>query len=257
MKLVTRADLGWPESAAPLQPTSLGVKVHYEGARVPRSLLDDHGACLREWQDVRVRQLGDRYEDWSDIAYNYAACPHGFLLEGRGVGRRSGANGNRRLNTDHYAVVGLVGGSGLTQPTDAMLGAIRDGIEVLRRHGAGFDVKGHRDGFATACPGEALEAWVRAGAPRPGSGPGPGTVLEHFPGTGFFRPGRRSGVVTRMGRRLVEEGCSRYATGPGPDWGPADRASYAEFQRRLGLSGPDADGIPGAASWARLRVPAD
>ncbi|PLW71339.1 N-acetylmuramoyl-L-alanine amidase [Streptomyces sp. SCUT-3] len=80
-------------------------------------------------------------------------------------------------------------------------------------------------------------------------------AYEPFPGAAFFRAGRRSAVVTAMGRRLVAEGCGRYAVGPGPEWTEADRRSYAAWQRRLGYSGRAADGIPGPASWKRLRVP--
>lgn len=58
-----------------------------------------------------------------------------------------------------------------------------------------------------------------------------------------------------MGKRLVAEGCGRYEVGPGPDWSEADRKSYAAWQRKLGYSGTDADGIPGKASWDRLKVP--
>lgn len=58
----------------------------------------------------------------------------------------------------------------------AMLGAIRDGIELLRKHGAGAEIKGHRDGYATTCPGVKLYAWVKKGAPRPhGTAAEPGT----------------------------------------------------------------------------------
>ncbi|MGW1878444.1 peptidoglycan-binding protein [Streptomyces sp. NPDC001975] len=75
-----------------------------------------------------------------------------------------------------------------------------------------------------------------------------------FPGADYFRTGRRSALVTAMGNRLVAEGCGRYAKGPGPSWTEADRRSYAAWQRKLGYSGDDADGIPGPTSWARLRV---
>ena len=167
MKLVTRAQLGWPASAAPTQTSTLGVKVHYEGTEVSTKLLTDHTACIAEWKAIRASHLADKQENYSDIAYNYGACPHGYLLEGRGIGKRSGANGNQTLNQAHYAIVGLVGSEGLTQPTDAMLGAIRDGIDLLRKNGAGNEIKGHRDGYATACPGTALYAWVQKGAPRP------------------------------------------------------------------------------------------
>ncbi|TXS68926.1 peptidoglycan-binding protein [Streptomyces sp. sk2.1] len=319
MKLVTRSDLGWPASAAPTQTSTKGVKVHYEGTAVSVKLSTDHDACIAEWKAIRKSHLANKVENYSDVAYNYAACPHGYLLEGRSIGRRTGANGNQALNQAHYAIVGLVGSSGLTEPTDAMLSAIRDGIELLRKNGAGGEIKGHRDGYATACPGGPLYAWVKKGAPRPagGSTPPPSTgggtspsatytvkkgdtlssiatahkttvaalaelnslkdpnkltigqklkvpgkssapsaqQLEPFPGASFFHGGRHSAVITAMGRRLVAEGCGAYSSGPGPNWTNADRSSYAAWQRKLGYTGSAADGIPGAASWAKLRVP--
>ncbi|MFJ9406312.1 peptidoglycan-binding protein [Streptomyces sp. NPDC101393] len=78
---------------------------------------------------------------------------------------------------------------------------------------------------------------------------------EPFPGGGHFRSGARSAVITAMGKRLVAEGCGHYKEGPGPDWTEADRKSYAAWQRKLGFSGKDADGVPGRVSWDRLRVP--
>lgn len=79
--------------------------------------------------------------------------------------------------------------------------------------------------------------------------------LQPFPGAAFFHGGRHSPVITAMGRRLAAEGCSRYKSGPGPNWTNADKASYAAWQRKLGYSGADADGIPGKTSWDKLRVP--
>ncbi|MFD0384702.1 peptidoglycan-binding protein [Streptomyces stramineus] len=230
------------------------MKIHYEGVEVSRTLLDDHSACLREWKAIRVSHLANKAENYSDVAYNYAACPHGYLLEGRGIGKRTGANGSQTLNKGHYAIIGLLGSEGLTKPTDAMLHAIRDGIELLRQHGAGSEIKGHRDGYATSCPGGPLYAWVQEGAPRPGGGTLP-PGYEPFPGAGFFRTGRTSPIITAMGQRLVAEGCSHYSVGPGPSWTEADRLSYAAWQRKLGYTGADADGYPGPTSWAKLRVP--
>ena len=78
---------------------------------------------------------------------------------------------------------------------------------------------------------------------------------EPFPGEGFFHAGRHSPIVAAMGRRLVAVGCSRYNSGPGPNWTNADKNSYAAWQRKLGYTGAAADGIPGKTSWDRLRVP--
>lgn len=78
---------------------------------------------------------------------------------------------------------------------------------------------------------------------------------EPFPGADFFRTGTYSAIITAMGKRLVAEGCDHYRQGPGPEWTEADRESYAAWQRKLGFSGKDADGIPGKVSWDRLHVP--
>ncbi|EFL29398.1 putative N-acetylmuramoyl-L-alanine amidase [Streptomyces himastatinicus ATCC 53653] len=78
---------------------------------------------------------------------------------------------------------------------------------------------------------------------------------EPFPGASFFHGGRHSAVITAMGRRLVAEGCGAYRSGPGPNWTNVDRESYRRWQKKLGYTGSDADGIPGKASWDKLRVP--
>ncbi|MGW0702961.1 peptidoglycan-binding protein [Streptomyces sp. NPDC002867] len=93
------------------------------------------------------------------------------------------------------------------------------------------------------------------GGPDGPATPPPAPQYEPFPGAAFFQTGRRSPIITAMGRRLVAEGCGRYEVGPGPEWTEADRASYAAWQRKLGYSGSDADGIPGRTSWDKLKVP--
>lgn len=85
--------------------------------------------------------------------------------------------------------------------------------------------------------------------------PVPAPTYEPFPGIDFFRSRPRSPIVTAMGRRLVAEGCSAYAEGPGPQWTVADLRSYARWQRKQGFSGTDADGWPGRTTWDALRVP--
>lgn len=267
MKLITRRRLGWAASAAPSQTQTRGVKVHYEGTTVSVDLLKDHTLCLAEWKAIRTSHMANRKENYSDVAYNYAACPHGYLLEGRGIGKRSGANGNATLNRQHYAIVALLGDDGLTDPTDAMLHALRDGIELLRRNGAGDEIRGHRDGYATACPGDKLYAWVKRGAPRPAADEKPqkpaskAPEYEPFPGAAFFMKGSRpalgksSKVFTAMGKRLVAVGCGRYRVGPGPILGQADIDSYQAWQRRCGFTGSDATWPPGRTTWDRLRVP--
>ncbi|WP_328846109.1 N-acetylmuramoyl-L-alanine amidase [Streptomyces sp. NBC_00258] len=264
MQLVTRKTLGWPASAAPTQATAKGVKVHYTGGAVSTALLKDHNRCLALWRDIRAAHLANVAEGYSDVAYNYAGCVHGHLLEGRGIGRRTGANGSQTLNKAHYAILGLVGSSGLTQPTDELLGAIRDGIELLREHGAGTEVKGHKDGYATSCPGGPLYAWVKQGAPRPGGKP-----VEPKPGTGRpvvdlsqllaaakADPPKAGTPVSYEGVKVVEdalvkEGLLAKSLADG-HFGTATKAAYGLWQMRCGWSGKDADGLPGKSSLSKL-----
>ncbi|MFD4569393.1 N-acetylmuramoyl-L-alanine amidase [Streptomyces sp. NPDC058467] len=268
MKLVTRAQLGWPASAAPTQTSTKGVKVHYEGTAVSTKLLSDHDACIAEWKAIRKSHLANTKENYSDIAYNYGACPHGYLLEGRGIGKRTGANGNQELNRAHYAIVGLVGSEGLTEPNDLMLGAIRDGIELLRKHGAEDEIKGHKDGYATACPGPKLYAWVQKGAPRPGgieTKPGtptakPKVSLAHIIYAARHDPAASQGHTTYKAEVLLVEKAlkaegllaSQYVDG---SFGTKTVEAYARWQRSPaggGYVGTSADGIPGSASLKRL-----
>lgn len=168
MKLVTRAQWRarpWrtPNGAIPYAGKPRGVKVHYLGTYyAPRA----HPLC-----PAYVRQIQNQHMDgrgWSDIGYSFLVCTHGYVYEGRGLKRRSSANGSISLNEQHYAVCALLGSAGVMKPTDAQLHGIRDAIEYCRAKGpADGEIKGHRDGYATACPGEPLYAWVRKGAPRP------------------------------------------------------------------------------------------
>lgn len=264
MQLVTRKTLGWPASAAPAQATAKGVKVHYTGGAVSTKLLKNHSLCVALWRDIRAAHLANVAEGYSDVAYNYAGCVHGYLLEGRGLGRRTGANGNQTLNKAHYAILGLVGSSGLTQPTDELLGAIRDGIELLREHGAGTEIKGHKDGYATSCPGGPLYAWVQKGAPRPGGKP-----VEPKPGAGRpvvdlsqllaaakADPPKKGTPVSYAGVRVVEdalvkEGLLAKSLADG-HFGTATKAAYGLWQMRCGWRGEDADGFPGKSSLSKL-----
>lgn len=267
MQLVTRQTLGWPASAAPSQPTARGVKVHYEGTPVSVKLRDDHALCLTEWRRIRASHLANKAEGYSDVAYNYAACIHGYVLEGRGTGRRTGANGNQELNRAHYAVVALIGSEGLTEPTDELLHALRDAIEHLQAHGAGDEIRGHRDGYATACPGGPLYAWVKAGAPRPEAPgrPAPAKPAAQKPVVDLSRlvaaaksdPPKPGTPVSYAGVKVVEaalvaEGLlpKRLADG---HYGTATRTAYQKWQRRCGFTSPkDADGIPGKTTLTRL-----
>ncbi len=166
MKLVSRKDWGAraPRGVTPVTAPR-GAKIHYVGDHVGLDLETDHAHCGAMVRSIQRTHMDGR--DWNDIGYSALVCPHGSVFVGRGPGVLPAANGPG-LNHEHYAVCGLVGDSGLKKPSDAMLSGIRDAIEWLRKEGrAGNEIKGHRDGYSTTCPGPHLYAWVKAGAPRP------------------------------------------------------------------------------------------
>ncbi|WP_461296342.1 peptidoglycan-binding protein [Streptomyces harbinensis] len=172
MKWVSRAQ--WGARKATNGHTKVtsnrGVKVHYLGSRYTAG---DHNTCAAYMRKVQRDHMDGN--GWADFAYNLAVCAHGYVFEGRGKNAQNAANGNTTLNRNHFAVLAFVGSAGHTEPTDAQVAGIRDAIAYLRQNGAGKEIRGHRDGYATACPGEALYALVKSGALEPSRGSSSGS----------------------------------------------------------------------------------
>lgn len=252
MKWVSRKELGWPASAAPDQLTAKGVKVHYVAGTVD---LEDHEECVAFVKGVRKSHLANTQENYSDIAYNLLVCRHGHVFEGRGKRKRTGANGNQDLNKAHYAVCALLGVKVDVSPTNNMIEGIKDAIAYLRSNGAGKEIKGHRDGHATACPGDALYKLVKDKKLEPTvvvtAKPKP--IYAAWPGDGFFRLGRKHKIITELGKSLKRAGYKADYT-PTDEFTRADIKAYAWWQRKLGYTGKAADGYPGKTSWDKLHV---
>lgn len=165
MDYVSREELGWPPSAAPSQAVSVaGVKVHYEGTPVP---VVAHSKCAGRWTAIRNSHLANPTEGYSDVAYNWAVCNHGTIYEGRGWGKQTGANGSQALNRTHNAILWMGGTTGVVTPSGEAVASIKELIRYLRSKGAGTDILGHRDGYATSCPGDAMYSLVKSGKLEP------------------------------------------------------------------------------------------
>lgn len=248
MKFVSRNDLGWPPSAAADWPHADGVKVHYEGTNVS---ISNHDECWQEWRDIRASHLANKAEGYVDVAYNFAVCKHGYVFEGRGLRKKTGANGNQTLNGAHYAVVALLGDSGDTQPTPEMIQGIKDAIAYLRQNGAGNEIKGHRDGYATSCPGEPLYALVRSNGLEPGGvvsspSPSPAPTPNHpWPGV-YARLGSSGDYVRTIQSRLRNRG---WTIGVDGQFGPQTDRVVKAFQADKRLT---VDGIVGRDTWNAL-----
>lgn len=165
MPLVTREEWG----ARPREQGSNNLvdhpstTVHWEGGGWHWPW--DHSTCA-----AKVRGMQDYHMDvrgWSDIAYNYVNCPHGYTFEGRGYGHQSSANGYVSANEASYATQAMWGSEADAKVPNALKDALLFSIAILRNHGATSVVKGHRDWKQTDCPGDELYAWVKAGCPDP------------------------------------------------------------------------------------------
>ncbi|MCK2218864.1 N-acetylmuramoyl-L-alanine amidase [Actinomadura sp. ATCC 31491] len=222
-----------------------GVKVHYTGGRVDPGIVSDHDECVALVRSIQAYHMDGN--GWIDIGYSFVGCPHRKVFEGRGLHHLPAANGPG-LNAGHYAVLGLVGNAGLVQPTDPILHAILDAVDHVRARGAaGKEIKGHRDGYSTDCPGDPLYAWVRRGAPRPSGGGAPppsGPAAPPFPGRSLsYPPVMRGDDVLTWQTQLRKRGFTLDADGA---YGPASREACLAFQRQQGVT---ADGVVGPVTW--------
>ncbi|WP_406412047.1 peptidoglycan-binding protein [Streptomyces halstedii] len=224
--------------------------VHYDGA----TPITRTGAAVP--RAIEAQHLA---QGWAGIGYNFVVTQAGEIFEGRGW-TRQGAH-CPGFNVSGLSVQIAVGGD--QEPSAAALAACRALYdEACAKTGRALAKKGHRDGIATLCPGSILYAWVQAGMPATGYTPAPGGG-----GTAPSTPARyqvtingltygygaHGDHVTAVGKALVKKGFgAAYTVGPGPDWTDADTECYAAFQRSLGYSGADADGVPGESSLRAL-----
>ncbi|MEU8199304.1 N-acetylmuramoyl-L-alanine amidase [Microbispora amethystogenes] len=245
--LVTRAEWGAraPRGAYSPLASTRGIKIHYTGGHVDPRIVDDHARCVTAVKGIQNGHMNGN--GWLDIGYSMVACPHRKVFVGRGPLHLPAANGPG-LNSGHYAVLGLVGNSGLVEPPDDMLNAILDAIDYLRaKGGAGKEIRGHRDGYPTDCPGTALYAWVKKGAPRPGGKPDPKpepAPAPPFPGRLMQYPPMTEGEDVRDWQtQMRRRGWDLSADG---QYGPRSEHVCTAFQREKQL---DVDGIVGKDTW--------
>lgn len=256
MRIVSRAEWGArPWSGTPGSvPLSSRTEffVHWHGGPPPYSA---GVAVPREIERIH------RAQGWSGVGYNFVVDQAGTVYEGRGW-TLQGAH-CPGSNVSGLGVQVAIGEG--QKPTPAALAAVRALYdEACRRTGRTLAKKGHKDGYATECPGPDLYKWVRAGMPVAGdakpakpAGPGssgPAVARYQVTISGLaYGYGAKGGHVTKVGKALVAKGFGRhYTSGPGPEWTDADTLNYADWQRSLGFSSGSADGVPGEVSLRKL-----
>ncbi|MFD7334954.1 peptidoglycan-binding protein [Streptomyces violascens] len=256
MQIISRATWGakpWNGSPATI---SLSQRteffVHYDGGTpVTRT-----GYAI-----MRAIEAEHLDQGWAGVGYNFVVDQAGNIYEGRGWTVQGAHCPNH--NVTGIGVQIAIGGD--QEPSAKALAACRALYEeACKKTGRTLAKRGHKDGFATACPGTKLYAWVKAGmpaedykpAPDPGGSTGSGSSVARYQVTVnslLYGYGATGSHVTKVGEALVKRGFgTHYTSGPGPTWTDVDTENYADFQKSLGYSGKAADGVPGEDSLTKL-----
>lgn len=153
IKWVQRSELGWGVTGADQASCGKGLVIHYNG---PNTNLNGHKECINYWKNVRIDHMdkSDPNHGWLDVGYSYAACKHGYILVGRGFERAQAAQGTTAGNREWHSVTLMCGNT--DEVTTLQINAVRALRQHLMSKGKGGEVKGHRDFFATDCPGNRL-----------------------------------------------------------------------------------------------------
>lgn len=131
---------------------------HYDGATPLGLASKPHSSCLARVKHDQLFHMNGN--GWTDIGYNGLVCQHGRAIEGRGINYVGAHCPNHNLTG--YGWQFMVGGD--EQPTPAAYARMRRAYDdCVARTGRPLAKRGHRDGIATACPGDIIYRWIRAG----------------------------------------------------------------------------------------------
>lgn len=136
---LSRAPITWP--------TGVDLWVHHsDGPTDVNETPQAYGRVVQAIQRFHMHVRG-----WNDIGYAYLVSPTGLIFQGRGE-----ALGAHCPGKNHEPSVCMLGTYTTSRPTDSMIGAIWWLMDYLR---AG-DLRGHREGTSTSCPGDAGMRYV-------------------------------------------------------------------------------------------------
>lgn len=142
---------GAPDHVPPSERTEF--YVHYDGGTpvtrtgyaIPRAIDAEH-----------------KGNSWLGIGYNFVVSQAGEIFEGRGWDNQGAHCPDH--NRSAIGVQIAIGGD--QAPTQVALNTCRALYDAANaRFGRTLAKHGHRDGFATDCPGSKLYTWVQAGMP--------------------------------------------------------------------------------------------
>ncbi len=239
MQYVTRKEWGArsPKSRiiVPRQ-NRIGVMWHYSGAspdQTPRII-----------QDYHMNTRG-----WDDIGYNWLiSSKTGTIYEGRGwdiLGAHCAG-----WNTPFVGVC-IIGNDkvGRKDVSDAAFYSAGILYEEARDHfGKNLSYIGHRDKAATECPGNEIDAWIRAGMPGHKPTPAPAPARDWTEETIMALPQIKQGATGAHVRTAQALATARgHTTAIDGDFGPKTKAATEAMQRAYGAE--EVDGIWGPETW--------
>lgn len=189
----------------------------------------------------RIEEIGrERFGEIYGFPYTFGLTPSGRIFAGHHISKLGAHTAGH--NTVGRAVV-LVGDYTGHGPTPAQVDALAWLVPYGRAAGwwtVGGLTGGHRDTKATACPGDAAYAAIGAINARIAGG---GSELP------TLRYGMRDSAAVANLQAFLARVFPSYAGALGLPLLPATgnyldqtKAWVAEFQRRVGITGPDADG---------------
>ncbi|WP_420833952.1 peptidoglycan recognition protein family protein [Streptomyces antarcticus] len=231
---------GTPNSVALSQRTEFFI--HYDGA----DHIDRTGPSVP--QAIERGHLG---QGWAGIGYSFVVDQAGNVFEGRGWSLQ-GAHCPGH-NVTGFGVQIAVGGD--QEPSAKALAAARALYdEACRKTGRTLAKRGHKDGFATECPGGRLYAWVQAGMPASSTGgEGGGNVVALASGV---KPGARHPQVRELQQLLLQTGYGPIPGAVTDFYGPATQSAVARFHDRhteLKSTGVSRDVTIGGRGFAVLQ----
>lgn len=269
MRIISRAEWGARAPASPFTKVAISARtatcVHHDGpAPITVRTFDEAVALVRRDEAYHMDKQG-----WAGIGYNMLVISapgfpevDGLIFEARGrdvVGAHC-----KDRNTPWLGVQVAIGGG--QQPSPAALASTRwlhDSFVTAACHP--LAMKGHRDGFATACPDPILYAWIQAGMPVDATrtappGPSRGTTRKPVP-TKPAPPKLTGGLtMTTLDFGQVTAASTTWIRGPGVKplqkllsitadglGGPGTRAALVAWQQRAGVK-PDGAFGPISAS---------
>ncbi len=255
MKLITRSEakLRRPRnrSVRTLTGKSTG---HWNGPTITAGgqTTWDHSKCVSLVQGIQKFHMDIR--GWSDIAYNFIVCPHGYVFEGRGLNVINAGNGTNAGNRSSHAVVCLAG-EGNPFSSEEKLG-FRECVKYISDNTpAPNQAIGHRDHKVTVCPGPARYNWIRSGMPVDTAPQGSG-MPPFNPDRGQFSlyPIAKNKALVRRGARgdvvAYLQGVIKHKAGGAisvdGDFGSKTENRVKDVQRFFKLT---VDGVVGSKTW--------